>query len=68
MKTSTVYIIQYNDRFGNGDDKKYEGVVRFKKDFQKWFRKHNKERKTDGEEPELRMEFDLIEVTFFESE
>ena len=62
MKTKTIYLIKYNDCYGNGDDDSIEVAVSKRSDFKKWLKKHNAERKADGNEPENEDEFDLIEV------
>ena len=62
MKTTTVYIVRYNDCYGNGDDKKLEVVLKNKAAFNQWHKAHNKKRKEDGNAPEGREEFDLIPI------
>lgn len=57
------YIVQYNDRFGNGDDKKIEVLVKSKADFKKWLKEHNSMRDA---EPETADEFNLIPINLFE--
>lgn len=39
-----IYLVEYNDRFGNGDNKSFEGYVESQEDFKKWLVEHNKER------------------------
>jgi hypothetical protein len=63
----TYYIVQYNDSYGNGNDKKIEVIVKNKEDFGKWLKQHNNERKLCGEFPESHKEFDLIPTTLFEN-
>lgn len=58
----TYYIVQYNDCYGNGDNKTIECLVKDKKTFKKWLKQHNIDRKSDGNEPEDVEEFDLIPV------
>lgn len=60
MITKQVFVVQYNDRYGNGDNKSIEAVVENKTAFKKWLREHNKQRKADGNKPESSEEFDLI--------
>ena len=60
MKTKTVYVVQYNDCYGNGDDKKLEVVVKTIKDFKSWLREHNVQRVLSGESIEHAEEFTLI--------
>lgn len=62
---NTFYIVQYNDRYGNGDDKKIECIVKDEDGFNKWFEEHNNEREGMGEYPENREEFTLIPVNFW---
>lgn len=61
----TFYIVQYNDRYGNGTDKKIECIVKSSFEFRKWLEEHNEVRVGDGNEPENEEEFDLIEVKLF---
>jgi len=61
----TYYIVQYNDMYGNGTDKKIECIVKDEDGFNKWFEEHNNEREEMGEEPESREEFTLIPVNLF---
>ena len=56
MRTKQVYIVQYNDCYGNGTDKKLEAVIESKDDFKSWLEQHNEER----DEAESEEEFDLI--------
>jgi hypothetical protein len=65
MENNTFYIVQYNDRYGNGDDKKIECIVRDKNMFKKWLKQWNKERKEMGNEPENPEEFNLISVNLW---
>jgi len=65
MENNTFYIVQYNDRYGNGDDKKIECIVRDKNMFKKWLNQWNKERKEMGNEPENPEEFNLISVNLW---
>lgn len=65
MKAKQVYIVQYNDCYGNGSDKKLEAVIESKDDFASWLEQHNDNRRMDYisdddfiEESEN--EFDLI--------
>lgn len=65
MKAKQVYIVQYNDCYGNGSDKKLEAVIESKDDFASWLKQHNDNRRMDYisdddfiEESEN--EFDLI--------
>ena len=71
MTTKQVYIVQYNDCYGNGNDKKLEAVIESKDDFASWLEQHNDNRRMDCisdddfiEESEE--EFDLIQVDMFD--
>jgi hypothetical protein len=64
MKERKVYIIKYNDCYGNGDTQ-IEGVVETITEFKEWFELHNKERVANGHEKEHIEEFDLIPTTLF---
>ena len=55
------YIVQYNDCYGNGDDKAIEGLIESKEDFDAWLEQHNKERDITDDE----VEFDLIPIILF---
>ncbi len=61
----TFYIVKYNDAYGNGDDTSIETLLESEKDFKKWLRQHNKERKENGELTEKAEEFDIIPVELF---
>lgn len=56
------YIVQYNDRYGNGSDKSIECILKSKDDFDAWLKNHNEMR--DGAE-ETSDEFDLIPIKLF---
>jgi hypothetical protein len=58
-KIKTVYIVTYNDCYGNGDQTSVEAVLEKRSDFSKWLKEHNANRKTDGNERELAEEFDI---------
>lgn len=64
--SNTFYIVQYNDKYGNGDDKKIETLVRDKQGFEDWLKTHNTTRYLDGEMEEGADEFDLIPISLFE--
>jgi hypothetical protein len=55
----TLYAIIYKE------DNSIEAIVESPKDFNEWFRRHNKERKDSGEITESKHEFDLVEAEFF---
>jgi hypothetical protein len=62
MRTKEVYIVQYNDCYGNGTDKKNEGVIESREDFASWLEQHNEDR----EEDESEEEFTLIPIDMFD--
>jgi hypothetical protein len=62
---NTFYIVEYNDRYGNGDDKKIECIVKNKTAFNKWLKEHNQERRGMGAQSEKKEEFDLIPVNLY---
>ena len=47
MRTKKVYIVQYNDCYGNGSDKKLEVALESKDDFASWLEQHNDNRRMD---------------------
>lgn len=47
MKTKQLYIIEYNDCYGNGTNKKLEAVIKNKEDFINWLKQHNENRRLD---------------------
>ena len=61
----TLYVVQYNDKYGNGDKKTLEIIVENRKQFLEWLDEHNKNR--GGENPEEEEEFDLIPLQLFKS-
>jgi hypothetical protein len=65
-KKETYYIVQYNDRYGNGNDKVYECIVKNKTGFKKWLKEHNAQRRAMGESGEHSEEFDLIPVNLYQ--
>ena len=64
----TYYIVQYNDCYGNGTDKKIECIVKSDADFKRWLKEHNSEREDMGADPEGDEEFTLIPVNLFSSQ
>jgi hypothetical protein len=65
MKETTFYIVQYNDCYGNGDQKSNEVLVKDEAAFWRWLKQRNKERIAEGEMEEQVEEFDLIPITLF---
>ena len=65
MENITYYIVQYNDCYGNGDQKQNEVLVRSESDFLNWLDQRNKERSEAGELVEDLEEFDLIPINLF---
>lgn len=66
MAKNTFYIVQYNDRYGNGQNKTNECLVKSKVEFQNWLKAYNKEREEQGEMEEGAEEFDLIPISLYE--
>ena len=67
MENSTFYIVEYNDCYGNGDQKSNEVLVRSEQEFLLWLELRNKERADAGELIEDVEEFDLIPIELFEN-
>lgn len=65
--SNTFYIVQYNDKYGNGTGKVMETLVRDNQGFEDWLKAHNAQRDIDGEMEESADEFDLIPISLFES-
>lgn len=65
MKQKTFYIVQYNDCYGNGDNKKIEALLESEDEFRKWLKEWNKERKAMGATPENEEEFNLIPINLY---
>ena len=59
----TLYVIQYNDKYGNGDKKNLEVIVENRNQFLEWLDEHNESR--GGTEPEGKEEFDMIPLQLF---
>ena len=64
--SNQFYIVQYNDKYGNGNDKSFEILVKDKQVFEDWLKAHNQEREEQGEMEEGADEFDLIPISLFE--
>jgi hypothetical protein len=67
MENSTFYIVEYNDCYGNGDQKSNEVLVRNEQEFLLWLEIRNKERADAGELVEDMEEFDLIPIELFDN-
>lgn len=65
MKAKTYFIVQYNDRYGNGDNKMFECIVENKTAFNNWLKEHNRERRGMGAKSEKKEEFNLIPINLF---
>jgi plasmid maintenance system killer protein len=66
MSKNTFYIVQYNDCYGNGNNKKIETLVKDEKGFNSWLNQHNHMRILMDEQAEGKNEFDLIPINLFE--
>ena len=64
--SKTMYIVRYNDIYGNGDNQKLEVIVENRNHFLEWLEEHNESR--GGSEPESEEEFDLIPLSVYVSE
>jgi len=62
--TKTLYVVQYNDCYGNGDKKNLEVIVENRNHFLEWLDEHNESR--GGSEPEGKEEFNLIPLNFYQ--
>jgi len=62
-----LFVVQYNDTYGNGNNKKLEVIVKSYEDFLKWLDEHNKQRKFEDEDAieEDEDEFTLIALSLF---
>jgi hypothetical protein len=67
MEKNTFYIVEYNDCYGNGDQKSNEVLVRSEQEFLRWLDIRNKERADAGELIEDVEEFDLIPIELFDN-
>lgn len=65
MRDTSFFIVQYNDCYGNGDQKSNEVLVKNEAGFWKWLEERNKERVAAGEMEEQVEEFDLIPINLF---
>ena len=43
----TLYVVEYNDCYGNGTDKKLEVIVENHDQFLEWLKEHNEDRRMD---------------------
>lgn len=64
--SNQFYIVQYNDRYGNGNNKVLETLVKDKQGFENWLKFHNAQRHIDGNLPEGEEEFNLIPINLFD--
>jgi len=67
MRDTSFFIVQYNDCYGNGDQKSNEVLVRNEQEFLRWLEIRNKERADAGELVEDMEEFDLIPIELFDN-
>jgi hypothetical protein len=66
--SKTMYIVRYNDIYGNGDNQKLEVIVENRNHFLEWLEEHNESRGQSESEPESEEEFDLIPLSVYVSE
>jgi len=63
MKTNNIlYVVRYNDVYGNGDKQKLEVIVQDRNQFLEWLEENNECR---GSEDEGQEEFDLIPLNLY---
>lgn len=67
----TLYVVQYNDCYGNGTDKKLEVIVENHNQFLEWLKEHNEDRRMDYLDDddfveESAEEFNLIPLKLFQ--
>lgn len=58
----TLYVVRYNDVYGNGDKQNLEIIVEDRNQFLEWLEEHNECR---GSEDEGQEEFDLIPLKLY---
>lgn len=63
MKSEQVFIVKYNDLYGNGTDTYLECVVRSRDEFYEWLDWHNDLRQQLENEPEDEELFTLIPIS-----
>jgi hypothetical protein len=61
-----LFVVKYNDKYGNGDNTSLEVIVDSKESFLEWLRVRNEQRENEGELTEHQDEFDLIPLEFFQ--
>ena len=71
--SKTMYIVRYNDIYGNGDNQKLEVIVENRNHFLEWLKQHNDNRRMDYINDddfveETEEEFDLIPLSVYVSE
>jgi hypothetical protein len=59
---NVLYVVKYNDKYGNGDKQKLEVIVENRNQFLEWLEEHNECR---GSEDEGQEEFDLIPLKIY---
>lgn len=62
MKSEQVFIVKYNDLYGNGTDTYLECVVRSRDEFYDWLDWHNDLRQQHENDPEDEELFTLIPI------
>jgi hypothetical protein len=66
----TLYVVEYNDCYGNGTDKKLEVIVETHNQFLEWLKEHNENRRMDYLDDdfveESAEEFNLIPLNLFQ--
>lgn len=59
MQEKILFIVEYNDKYGDGNNKSIEVIVESENEFNIWLSKRNAERISDGELEESADEFTL---------
>ena len=70
MNKQEMYIVRYNDVYGNGDDQKLEVILENRNHLLEWLEEHNDNRRMDyiSDEDfieEREEEFDLIPLNVY---
>lgn len=63
MRSEQVFIVKYNDLYGNGTDTYLECVVRSRDEFYEWLDWHNDIRVSQENDPEDEELFTLIPIS-----
>jgi hypothetical protein len=64
-ETKTIYLVTYNDKYGDGTGQNIEAILLNKNDFPLWLRMHNYDRYQEGNMLENEDEFNVEEALVF---